>query len=362
MAPRRASFALLVALLATVLLAPPAQASRHLLLGLMDDANTLNAPATTFPLLGELHVQVTRMTLTWSGVARRKPAHPRDPADPAYSWGRYDAAVQAAEAQGIRVLLTIYGTPRWANGGQPPNRAPRSSAALRDFAYAAAKHFPDVRLWLAWNEPNNPVFLTPQYRKIRGRWVAVSPAAYARICTAVYQGVHAAGGGEKVGCGATAPRGSNNPGGYRPSIAPLSFLQLVKRAGLRRFDAWAHHPYSGSRAETPSSRPRGGGTVELGNIGSLVSQLTRLYGAKRVWITEYGWQTRPPDPFFGVTLKQQASYLRQAYLIAKRNPRIDLFTWYLLRDEPNVGGWQSGLITASGKRKPAFAAFRRLRG
>ena len=35
--------------------------------------------------------------------------------------------------------------------------------------------------------------------------------------------------------------------------------------------------------------------------------------------------------------------------------------WFLLRDEPALGGWQSGLVTLSGKRKPSFAAFQSLR-
>jgi hypothetical protein len=32
----------------------------------------------------------------------------------------------------------------------------------------------------------------------------------------------------------------------------------------------------------------------------------------------------------------------------------------LLRDESRLSGWQSGLLTAGGKRKPAFNAFRLL--
>ena len=61
--------------------------------------------------------------------------------------------------------------------------------------------------------------------------------------------------------------------------------------------------------------------------------MTRLYGNKRIWITEYGYQTNPPDRIFGVSLANQAKYLTQAYGIAKRNPRIDMFLWFLLRDE-----------------------------
>ena len=61
--------------------------------------------------------------------------------------------------------------------------------------------------------------------------------------------------------------------------------------------------------------------------------MTRLYGNKRIWITEYGYQTNPPDRIFGVSFANQARYLTQAYGIAKRNPRIDMFLWFLLRDE-----------------------------
>jgi hypothetical protein len=38
-----------------------------------------------------------------------------------------------------------------------------------------------------------------------------------------------------------------------------------------------------------------------------------------------------------------------------------MFLWFLLRDEPRLGGWQSGLYTASGRKKPAFNTFRSLR-
>jgi hypothetical protein len=44
----------------------------------------------------------------------------------------------------------------------------------------------------------------------------------------------------------------------------------------------------------------------------------------------------------------------------RKNPRVDLMLWFLLKDEPNLSGWQSGLITYSGKKKPSFAAFEQL--
>jgi hypothetical protein len=280
-----------------------------------------------------------------------------------------------ANAAGIKVVFSIYGTPRWENGGAGYNRVPRAAADLRNFSYAAAKRYsgtyvradgtllPAVRYWLAWNEPNNPVFLKPQFRKVGKTWVSQGAIDYVKICTAIYTGVHlTALGDEKVGCGVTAPRGNNAPKSARPSTSPIVFLRGVKKAGLKRFDAWAHHPYYGSKLETPRSAPPQGAStaITLGNVNTLIAELTRLYGRKRFWITEYGYQTNPPDTLFGVSWQKQASYLTQAFAIARRNPRVDMMLWYLLQDEPALGGWQSGLQTTDGQHKPAFTAFEQL--
>jgi hypothetical protein len=136
----------------------------------------------------------------------------------------------------------------------------------------------------------------------------------------------------------------------------------MKRAGARGFDAYAHHPYYGSPGESPTRSPATGITLE--NIDKLIKQVTRLYGHKRIWVTEYGYQTKPPDPHFGVSWKRQAKYLAEAFSMARKNPRIDMMIWFLLRDEPRArsyDGWQSGLITRAGKKKPAYTTFRRLR-
>ena len=78
----------------------------------------------------------------------------------------------------------------------------------------------------------------------------------------------------------------------------------------------------------------------------------------RIWVTEYGYQTNPPDRLFGVTLKNQALYMKQAWAKLVANPKVDMMIWFLLKDESRVGaGWQSGLLTASGVKKPSFATF-----
>ena len=357
--------------------AQPAHGSRGLIKGVFDEAETLGRPDKTFPVLRTLRTEAVRVNLYWSEVAKKKPRTATNPNDKAYNWGGYDRMMTFASRNRIKVVMAIVGTPRWANGGKARYYAPRKSRDLRNFASAAARRYsgsffvdenaekplPAVRYWLAWNEPNNPVFLRPQYKQVKGGWRVESAYQYARICNSIQAGIRAVGAlrGERIACGVTAPRGNNAPRSSRPSVSPLAFLRAMKRHGARGFDAYAHHPYYGSRSESPSTRPKSETAVTLGNIDDLISELTRLYGRKRVWITEYGYQTSPQDKFFGVTYQRQAAYLRQAFAIARRNPRIDMMMWFLLRDQQAVRYWQSGFYTHGRQRKPSFAAFRNIR-
>jgi hypothetical protein len=367
----------LASLAVALVCVPSAGAARGMLVGLLDEAALYDEPTSVFPLMQQARTQVLRVNLYWggrAGVADRRPARAIDPNDPAYDWTLYDRTVNFAAQHRIRILFSIYGTPSWANRSAGLTAPPTRIADLRNFAFAAARRYsglfpgpdgrtlPPVKLWLAWNEPNLSLGLKRQYRRAGERWVVQSAIDYKNICTAIYDGVHGTMvKGEKVACGATAPRGNNQPSSSRPTVSPLAFMRALKAAGLsaRKFDAFAHHPYYGRRTETPTSRPSAT-AVTMGNIGTLVTELTRLWGAKRLWITEYGYQTNPPDRAFGVSYAKQATYMKQAFAIARKNPRIDMMLWFLLRDEPKLGGWQSGLMTRTGQKKPSFNVFRAL--
>jgi hypothetical protein len=348
------------------------------LVGFYDDEQVYGRTTWAFRQLTSLRAGIVRITIDWSSVAKRRPARPADPADRAYNWTAVDHVVSRAAQSKVRVLATIYGTPRWA--GRAKNRLPRRVTDLRLFAFAAAKRYsgsyrvkavenepqrvlPAIRHWLVWNEPNNPVFLKPQWKLYRGKWRPQSAFDYARLCRAVWAGVHATRlPAEKVACGATGPRGNDAPRSSRPSTSPLVFLTWLRRAGLKRFDAYAHHPYYTSRLERPTTVPRSKKTVTLGNIGVLIARLDRLYGGRRrLWITEYGYQTRPPDRYFGVRYASQARYVHEAFAVARKTRRIDMLVWFLIRDERRLSGWQSGVVSLRGKRKPAFRAFQKLR-
>ncbi len=364
-------------------LASTASASSSLRIGIFDDGMVLyGEPNIVFAQLEKTEAQLVRVNLWWSGpsirVATKRPKHPADPADPAYNWDTYDRTVRFAIVSGMQPVFSIIGTPPWANAAKGWNVAPTKAKDLKLFAKAAQKRYsgtfvdadgvtlPRVSLWMAWNEPNNPVFLKPQYRRSGKTWTIQSGRDYARICNAIVQGIKSVAIDSKVACGVTSPRGNNNPNSSRPSVSPLAFMRAMKKGGARGFDAYAHHPYYGSPAETPSTKPPPGRrgqastAITLGNFDDLVKEVDRLYGRRmRIWITEYGYQTNPPDKIFGVTFRKQATYLTKAVKYAYDNPRVDMFLWFLMTDEERLGGWQSGLMTADGKRKVGFRAFQR---
>jgi hypothetical protein len=94
----------------------------------------------------------------------------------------------------------------------------------------------------------------------------------------------------------------------------------------------------------------------MANLPLLLQEVRRDFGAKRIWLTEYGYQTNPPDPS-GVSRSVQAQYLAEAALRARDARFVDVLVNFMVEDETRLAGWQSGLLTASGTAKPSFNSF-----
>ena len=326
----------LVALtLAAVVLAPGASAAPSVRYGIQDDAWLAHGPgslAERVSALQGLGVDVVRFTVRWRDA---------EPARGRFDWRASDVVLPALHARGIRTLVTLTDTPAWANGGAGPNVAPRDGADFARFASAAGARYPWIRDWSIWNEPNQARFLRP-----------ASPATYVRrLLNPAYAALKARNRANRIGGGETAPRG--NVGG----LSPVAWIRGMKAAGAR-LDAYAHHPYPTSRFETPSA----GGcthcdTITMATLDRLLRETARAWPAARVWLTEYGYQTNPPDRLAGVSPAAQARYLADASLRAYRAPRVDVLVHYLVHDEAELGRFQSGLYRADGTPKPAASAF-----
>ena len=330
---------------ASGLLPGQADASSGIRYGIHDDAWLAHGPGTLEQRLAKLDalgVDVVRYTLDWNRIAARKPAKPRAHADRAYDWQLSDDVLKGLRSRGIAALVGIVGTPRWANGGNGPNYAPASGASIADFAFAAATRYRWVRDWLIWNEPNQRRWLNP-----------ASPVVYtAKILNPAYAAIHAANPGARVAGGVTAPRG--NSGG----TSPVSWIRGMRAAGAR-LDAYAHHPYPlDPRRDTPYSKPCGHcETITMSSLERLEREVRSAFPGRRIWLTEFAYQTNPPDRLMGVSPAKQAELIGEAALRAYRSPLVDMLVHFLVQDEPTLDRWQSGLQTTTGRPKPAMAAF-----
>ena len=129
----------------------------------------------------------------------------------------------------IQPIFSIIGTPAVGERGEGLERRARrtrvtcavrgrgAEALQRHVRNADGVTLPRVSLWMAWNEPNNPVFLKPQYRRA-GKTLGdpVADATTRRSATRSSRASSPSQRSSKVACGATGPRGNNNPNSSRP--------------------------------------------------------------------------------------------------------------------------------------------------
>jgi hypothetical protein len=376
-------------LVAAAVGAPAAEASSRQLTIIQDDAQVRNATDATLDEFDALGVDVVKINLYWDEVApngRRKPAG-FDGANPAgYNWGSYDNAVRGILARGMQPFLSIGGrAPDWASGRRGRRGTYRPSAReFRRFAAAAGQRFPDVHIWSIWNEPNLYSWLGPQRRN----GTPLSPSLYRGLYLAGYRGLVKDSGhsGDTILIGELMPRGGTS----KRKVPPLQFLRemacldrnyrqyrgrAAKRRGCRKIGRFptsglAYHPY------TLRSGPYGREARDDAAIGQLsrvrrtldaLSRRGKLPRRLRIWITEFGFQTDPPDPIFGSSPRRAARFMDESEWIAFRNRRVASYSQYTLLDDPPQAGpgfvkwssWQAGLRFRNGKAKPGvYAAFR----
>jgi hypothetical protein len=330
---------------------------------------------------------------------------------PRQNWDRYDNLVKAANDRGIRVYFNITGPgPLWAQT-TPPKKL-RSllgsykpkAGAYKQFVTAVGKRFsgtyrdenasrgvlPRVSFWTLWNEPNQGGWLSPQWETRGGQKIPASPALYRELYQFGYQGLVASGhAGDTILLGETAPLGSDaktekspmrpkqflrelfciQPNGqpYTGQAARLRDCSDFANRGPLRATGYAHHPYT--KNVSPAIRDRNPDSVTMANINELGTLLDDIANRTHnlptglpLFMTEFGFETNPPDPFSGIAPALQAKYNVLGEYQAYTNPRIMSQAQFLLGDVPPLrnrkkgskGYWftyQSGLFYTAGSLK-----------
>ncbi len=402
MTAARAVLAGLLAGLALTVGAPGAQAAGDLQTGIADDRLMLRgdavvpAVARAWALMG---IDSVRIHARWIAVVPRPMSRRRpkgfdlsNPRDPGYSWAKLDLAVRALRANGIEPILAVTGSgPVWASRN-PKHDNPRYRPDPRlfgQFAGAVARRYGgQVDRYLIWNEPNIPGWLQPQNICRGGHCVAESPHMYRELFRFGASAIRRADKASQVLFGTLAPRG-RDPVSSNAPVRPLAFLRAMgcvttryrrdrsgrcRHAKAVRADAFAYHPHPIAKAPDERAPERDDAAIaDLGRLETVLDRTTRagivtpVRGRRfDIHLTEFGYQTNPPDPNVGVSTARQARWVQQSTYLVWRDPRIKTITQYEFEDEPTTtsrsgtdpfSGWQSGMLFVTGKPKPLLAAF-----
>jgi hypothetical protein len=342
-------------------------------------ANTRHHAIEQLQYLG---VKALRVELKW-GEAAPDPTSATKPSfeatNPAsYDWDDYATLLAEVKQLGWPVLLTITGpAPRWATANhQAPYITRPDPKDFEEFTTAVAREFgSEVSIYSIWNEPNESVFLMPQWN---ANGTPASGRIYRGLYQAAYAGLQAAGlAHPKVLFGETAPIGydkvnlrreGSNTALHHP-VAPLAFMReaLCLNAHYRKsgscselqMSGYAHHAYTlpAGPYYVPGERDNVtiGSLSRLSNALNLAADAHAIPGGVPIYLTEFGVQSFP-NKFLGVSAAKQAEYDAISEHIAYEDPRVAAFSQYLLKDDP-VGGpanFQTGLEYVSGARKPLY--------
>ncbi len=339
-----------------------------LVLGAPASARTLKAiwgPTTlpngqaAAPVYRDLGVDNVEVGLTWAAIAPTKPAHPRNPADPAYHWpADVDQLVQAGRANGFSVSAIIGTSPPWANGGKPSQWAPTNPKDYADFAYAAAKHFSTVRRWMIWGEPSRAVQWQPLPKN-----KPTAPRRYARLLDAAYGQLKKANKRNVVIGGMTFTVGE---------VLPRDWLRWMRLPNGKppRLDVWGHNPFS-TRFPKLSDGLLGPKFYDFNDLDALHKDVAKVYrhaypskfkhAGPKLWISEFTIQADhgSQDFNFFVSQADQAKWVSAAYREANKTDYILGVGWLGLLDEPAAPyNRTTGLMTYELAKKPAYAAYK----
>src|SRR3954449_604880 len=421
---RRPLIALALTLATLAGSAPQAHAAKFELSVMQDDnqliyssAANRNVALTRMKLLG---VDAVRVSVLWDAVAPKKKI--KNGADPkayrAANWDKYDDLARAAQIRGISVYFDVTPPgPRWtqAKANDPANQRAwkPDMKQFGRFYQAVGKRFdgtyhdenegngvlPRVSWWGIGNEPNQGGWLMPQARKIGGHLVPTSPGIYRDMLLAGANALIRTGHSkDTINMGETAPLGVPPESERRP-LRPALFLRemfclnsrlhkytgsAAKARGCKNVKklsllkslpglVYAHHPYT--KKTSPLKKDKSRDAITIANLSALPKLLDKIASktklipaAMPIVLTEFGWETSPPDTLNGISLQNQAEWDNLGDYAAYRSDRVFANTQCLLFDVPprkefpknTKAYWftyQSGLFYATGRPKPSAVAY-----
>jgi hypothetical protein len=348
------------------LAAAPAFAGRGLVVGVNEDAVKWRPDISSIG--SDLNLGYYRVTQGWE-PGRTQPSD----SDTA------SIAAALANAGSQKILLNVSGS---------ANTAPRNAAARADycgFVSSVLDRFPQIAAVNVWNEANLAYFWKPQFTS---KASSAAPADYEALMARCYDAIKSRHPSVRV-ITSISPRGNDRPDA--PSNVSHSAKSFIEKMGqayrrshrrARIFDAWGQNVYGSDSKERPWTRHRR--DIGQGDYPRLLSYLRRAFGGTRqpvpgqkdvrIWYLEDGFQTSVAAkrvlyfsnetdhavvaPLGTTTRLDQASQLTDAVRLAYCQSAVGGFFNFLLADESNLHGWQSGVFFSDWTPKPSYQALK----
>ena len=287
-----------------------------------------------------------------------------------------DALVEEVHGAGLRLLLSIAGTPRFyapGTGGAPQDPAPLG-AFLR---MLALRYRGQVQAYEPWNEPN----LAREWGS--GRLWPDGPRAFVHLQQAAYAGLRAGDPGALVVLPPLAPSGVGGCTGCDRSQAldDRLYLELVYQvddgAVKDAFDVLGVHafglnnpPDDWTDVQTvPGTDFKGEPSFYFKRFTQLREVMLAHGDDKPMWMTEVGWSScRVAVPGYEYcrdnSEADQARYLAEALRMLTSYPYVtNVFVWNLnfqMVVPESDEKWGYGIVRPDGRPRPAYVALQQV--
>jgi hypothetical protein len=285
-------------------------------------------------------------------------------------------AVGAADLNGIEVYLSVFNA-----GSRATPLTPRARWEFAAYAVSLARILPTVKNFIIGNEPNLNGFWMPQFTR---KGADASPGAYLKLLARTYDALKRISKSISVIGGAVSPHGGDNPKASRQTHSPTRFIlgmgKAYRQSGRKRpvMNAFALHPYNASSRRSPTVRHPNSTTITLADYGKLTRVLGKAFHGTAqagsglpIVYAEFGIQTAIPADKLdlythgdkpaardAVSEAVQARYYGQALRLAYCQPTVKALLLFLIRDEPDLRRWQSGLYYADETPKTSMPVVR----
>ncbi len=250
--------------------------------------------------LAAIDAQLKALAATGATVARSDaPWEATEPTAPngklhTYNWAFDDTIASELAANGLTWLPIIDYSAPWARAIRDQDHSAPDAQEYADYAGAlAARYGPGGSFWQAhpslpahpvdtyeiWNEPDSPVFWVP----------TPNAAAYADLYLRARDAIEAAQPSARVIVG-----GLTHPATFLPALVSAA------PALRHQLDGVAIHPYGA----TPDA--------VLENVKTARLTLESLgLGGVPLYVTEFGWTTRPPGALDYLSARLRPGYIEQ---------------------------------------------------